>query len=313
MEKRLREIRGCNFDGGLNTLINEEDLHDEEHPPAPRSNQSRQKASMYILTPWRHCGLPAVSLALLAVILLIVNICLGVHYKNVKAQNSNLNDTEHISQKLTKLQDTHKSTSETIKVYKKRLQIEKDLQRQTTWEFDHQTKRSRLYEDQFDQITKDIAAMRYNLPMIKDGCKYCPAGWILVNSVCYYFPFPDHDGMKSWQKARDFCHMYGGDLAVIDSKEKENFTVNHLRFHLGRNSNMGFWFGLKDSHEEGTWKWLDGTILVEGYWNAGEPNDINDEDCAGVYPRENFFMAWNDVSCDATMKWICEKAPTSMN
>lgn len=76
---------------------------------------------------------------------------------------------------------------------------------------------------------------------------------------------------------------------------------------------MGFWIGLRDVHEEGTWRWLDGTRLVEGYWKDGEPNDVNSEDCATVYPKENFFKAWNDNSCEVKHKWICEKAPTSMS
>lgn len=54
-----------------------------------------------------------------------------------------------------------------------------------------------------------------------DGCRHCPPGWILINSVCYYFSFSESAGFKTWQKARDYCMMYGGDLAVIDSKDKE--------------------------------------------------------------------------------------------
>lgn len=40
-------------------------------------------ASTYSLTPWRHFRAAAVSLALLAAVLLIVDISLGVHCKSL--------------------------------------------------------------------------------------------------------------------------------------------------------------------------------------------------------------------------------------
>uniref|UniRef100_A0A8C6PP62 C-type lectin domain-containing protein n=1 Tax=Nothobranchius furzeri TaxID=105023 RepID=A0A8C6PP62_NOTFU len=91
------------------------------------------------------------------------------------------------------------------------------------------------------------------------GCGRCPSGWILMNSACYFFHFSDAAGLKSWNKARKFCQMYGGDLVVIDSKDKQTFLILINKFF-----HIGFWFGLSDSHIEGTWKWLDGTSLVEG-------------------------------------------------
>ncbi len=138
----------------------------------------------------------------------------------------------------------------------------------------------------------------------EDGCKHCPPRWILLNSVCYFFSLSNNAGYKTWQKAREFCQMHGGDLAVIDSKDKEvdnqhsihvsfqscswrlfvyvcvflfffkilsvilifqNSTVNHLRtFEKHVNANKGFWIGLNDYEEKGTWKWLDGRTMIEG-------------------------------------------------
>lgn len=53
------------------------------------------------------------------------------------------------------------------------------------------------------------------------GCRPCPKGWLWMNSMCYFFSFPDFYGTKTWPKAREFCQAYGGDLAIIDTKEKE--------------------------------------------------------------------------------------------
>lgn len=141
-------------------------------------------------------------------------------------------------------------------------------QTQTNWELEHQTKRSTNYDVQIDKMKTDIAALRSHLPMISetcftiilyhknvksimmcfigwcfsllfslatdDGCRHCPPGWILMNSVCYYFPFSDGAGLKSWQKARDFCQMHGGDLAFIDSKDKEVDNQHSIHISLQR-------------------------------------------------------------------------------
>lgn len=52
-------------------------------------------------------------------------------------------------------------------------------------------------------------------------------------------------------------------------------------------------------------------IICCRFWIDGEPNDLNNEDCAAVYPQENFFKACNDAQCESKRKWICEKAPSS--
>ncbi|XP_051240815.1 CD209 antigen-like protein E [Dicentrarchus labrax] len=297
--------RRANFDGGFNTLICEDGEHDEQDPQYSHSNQGGKKVFTYITTPWKHRDrLVAVSLALLAIFLLIVDISLGAHYNNLKDTSVTINDTERISNNLTQLQETYKAAVETMNGFKKQLEREKISQKPTTWELKHQTKRSTDYKVLLDKLTKDTAALRSRLPKIDGGCRHCPQGWILMNSVCYYF---SKGIIKTWQKSRDFCQMYGGDLLVIDSKDKENTTVTHLVDSLNPTT-WGFWVGLSDNNEEGTWKWVDGTILVEGYWRDGEPNDVGNEDCAVVHPEENFFQAWNDVSCQSKSYWICEKA-----
>lgn len=305
-------MSSCDSDGGL--LICEEDL-DNLNRPYTFSAQGTKRVFTYIMTPWRHCRPAVMSLVLLAAVLLIVDISLGLHYNKLKGARLPLDDKESVSNELTKLQDTYKAAVETMKVHKKELESEKSRQTQTNWEFEHQMRRSTNYENQLVKLTKDVAALRQNFPLIKEGCRRCPPGWILMNSMCYYFPFSDINGYKTWKNAREYCQLYGGDLAVIDSKDKENSTVNYLINNLKEDSNMGFWIGLKDSNEEGTWRWTNGTILVEGYWDDGEPNNNNNgaEDCAALYRKENFFMAWKDAQCETAIKWICEKAPTSMS
>ncbi|XP_019204169.1 CD209 antigen-like protein 2 [Oreochromis niloticus] len=295
--------------GGFQTLVYEDDLHKEEYPPYHQPN--RIQVSMFTMSPGRRHRLAAVCLALLAAVLLILNIGLGIHYNKLTDSHLTLDDTERISKELVDLQDTYKTAVETMKDASKQVDSEMSRQMQTNWELEHQTKRSNDYKSQMEKVTKEIETMRSYLSMLSDGCKHCPAGWILMNSVCYYFPLKSNE-VKTWKESRDFCQLQGGDLIIIDSRDEENTTVNYLK-NYEAHTVMRFWIGLTDVHEEGTWKWWDGTLLAEGYWNDGEPNDHNNEDCAALYPKANFYKSWNDVKCDAQMKWICEKAPKSLS
>uniref|UniRef100_A0A3B5LLC9 C-type lectin domain-containing protein n=1 Tax=Xiphophorus couchianus TaxID=32473 RepID=A0A3B5LLC9_9TELE len=140
----------------------------------------------------------------------------------------------------------------------------------------------------------------------EEGCRHCLPGWTFMSSSCYYFPFSDTFYRTSWNEARQFCRRQGGDLAIVNNREKF-LTINQ---DLSRQaSQSGFWIGLRDVEEEGVWKWVDGTRLTEGFWNVGEPNNLNNEDCAAVYPKSNPFMSWNDAPCNYNLKWICEMAP----
>ncbi|KAM7402959.1 hypothetical protein PAMA_003742 [Pampus argenteus] len=242
------EVSDCDPNVGFNSLICED--------------EDQQVSNMM---PSKHLRLVAVSFMLLAAALLLVDISLGVHYNKLTDTHLTLDDTQLISSELIKLQDSYKNATENMKVAGKQLDRETSQQTPTNWEFEHETKRSSDYKVRIDQMKKDIATMTSHLAMIDDGCKHCPVGWILMDSACYYFPFSNIDGFKSWDAAREYCQIHGGDLAVIDSKDKENSTVNHLMNNKETvQSMMGFWIGLRDHHEEGTWTWMDGTILVQG-------------------------------------------------
>ncbi|KAM8737851.1 uncharacterized protein AB9X84_022766 [Acanthopagrus schlegelii] len=309
----MQRAPGRNVDSGFNTLICEGDMHDEGQPnySFPFSDEGMQQAPRSSMT---HHRLAPVSLLLLAVVLLMVDIGLGIHYNDLKDTHLTPEDTERISQDLTALQDTYKAAIESMNDYMKQRNMEESRQTQINWEMEHQTKRSTDYKKTVAKMTEDIASLRYHLPMTRDGCIQCPPGWILRNSMCYYFAFSKIDGLKPWPKAREFCQTHGGDLAIIDTKDKENATVTHLLRKLDPEVRQGFWMGLKNTNVKGIWKWLNGKTLVEGYWMDGEPNTIDREVCVAVYAKENFFMAWNDVRCDAqVLKWICEKAPTNVS
>ncbi|CAN9502188.1 unnamed protein product [Ophioblennius macclurei] len=307
MESR-REPQTFNSDYGINTPICEEDLDDEEQLPYHKFSQEKHQVPMFSMNFGGHGRLAAVLLGLLAVVLLMVNIGLGVHYNALSDTHLTLDDTKLIGTEITELKETYTTALEAMYQAKKKKEAEMNSQKETQWEFEHQSQREKNYQKQVDEMTKEVAKLRPHLPLMRDGCKYCQAGWILMNSVCLYIPLSG-PGLKTWQQSRDYCKQQGGDLAIIDSKDKQNATVSYL---LSRKPSFDYWLGLKHSEKDKTWKWLDETVLVEGYWDRGEPDNEFNEDCAAVQAKENFFTAWRDTDCRSSLKWICEKTPATI-
>uniref|UniRef100_A0A3B3X516 C-type lectin domain-containing protein n=1 Tax=Poecilia mexicana TaxID=48701 RepID=A0A3B3X516_9TELE len=187
-------------------------------------------------------------------------------------------------------------------VVTKQLAMEISEQQLIKWELEHQTLRVKDYEKQVEKLQMDIASLQSHLPMIserlfnpykykREGCRHCLPGWTFMSSSCYYFPFSDTFYRTSWNEARQSCRRQGGDLAIVNNREK------HVLFK------SCFYAAIRS---EGVWKWVDGTRLTDGFWNVGEPNNSNNEDCAAVYPNSNPFMSWNDAPCNYNLKWICE-------
>uniref|UniRef100_A0A3B4UNU7 C-type lectin domain-containing protein n=1 Tax=Seriola dumerili TaxID=41447 RepID=A0A3B4UNU7_SERDU len=133
--------------------------------------------------------------------------------------------------------------------------------------------------------------------------KTCPAGWRMFNGSCYLLSTQS----GSWEKGREDCRARGADLVVIDSLEEQTFLDEFAAVE------EFWWIGLTDRDKEGTWKWIDGTPLTQSYWcekqpdNGGGDPQWGEEDCAHIYTSKDSDKNWNDRSCTASMKWICEK------
>uniref|UniRef100_A0A3Q4G7F7 C-type lectin domain-containing protein n=1 Tax=Neolamprologus brichardi TaxID=32507 RepID=A0A3Q4G7F7_NEOBR len=117
-------------------------------------------------------------------------------------------------------------------------------------------------------------------------------GWVYFRGSFYYISYIK----KSWSDSREDCLQRGADLVIISSTE-EQVQTNFIRL-FRRNT----WIGLSDTEEEGTWKWVDGSL----YWRTGEPNSLVNEDC-GVMAANDEENCWNDANCRDENFWICEK------
>ncbi|XP_018516167.1 CD209 antigen-like protein C isoform X3 [Lates calcarifer] len=164
--------------------------------------------------------------------------------------------------------------------------------------------------DKFSSLTEERDLLKANLlEMTKERDKLqwllqqkttCPTGWTNFSCSCYLFS----DESGSWDQGRENCRARGADLVVIDSPKEQEFLLGF--------TSRSAWIGLSDRDEEGTWKWVDKTPLnltvTAKYWRVNQPDNGNgepqwgEEDCANISSD-----GWNDLSCDASLRWICEK------
>ncbi|XP_022596302.1 CD209 antigen-like protein E [Seriola dumerili] len=166
-------------------------------------------------------------------------------------------------------------------------------------------KLSSLTEER-DQLNISLTEMTKELKRLQSLSKQkktCPAGWRMFNGSCYLLSTQS----GSWEKGREDCRARGADLVVIDSLEEQTFLDEFAAVE------EFWWIGLTDRDKEGTWKWIDGTPLTQSYWcekqpdNGGGDPQWGEEDCAHIYTSKDSDKNWNDRSCTASMKWICEK------
>uniref|UniRef100_A0A4W6G2A6 C-type lectin domain-containing protein n=1 Tax=Lates calcarifer TaxID=8187 RepID=A0A4W6G2A6_LATCA len=134
--------------------------------------------------------------------------------------------------------------------------------------------------------------------------KKCPAGWMNFSYACYLLSTVS----ASWDRGRQDCRDRGADLVVRDSREEQEFISKII-------IKQDTWIGLNDRDRENTWKWTDGTPLTLAYWMKGQPDNggrdlrWGEEDCAHLQAHTKTEENWNDLRCDASKQWICEKVP----
>ncbi|XP_034561241.1 CD209 antigen-like protein C [Notolabrus celidotus] len=138
----------------------------------------------------------------------------------------------------------------------------------------------------FAEMTKELTKLQK---------RTCPPGWKTFHCSCYLFSTQE----KSWEESRQDCRARGADLVVIESLEEQKFLSSNIKAHS--------WIGLSDRDNEGTWKWTDGTLLAKAYWWSGQPDNVREEDCGQARINLNEEGNWNDLRCELSCSWICEK------
>ncbi|XP_077159614.1 macrophage mannose receptor 1-like [Paroedura picta] len=135
-----------------------------------------------------------------------------------------------------------------------------------------------------------------------ESYKLIEDGWVKYGDNEYYFS----DKMKSFGEARRICRQHSGDVVVITSEKEQMFLFKYNNFHAFKDD---FYIGLSVG-VDGKFRWLDGTLVTYAAWAPGEPNNANeDEGCVMQYERTGL---WNDISCSAVKRFICERHNSSV-
>ncbi|KAG7999447.1 hypothetical protein GBF38_000097 [Nibea albiflora] len=224
--------------------------------------------------------------------------------------NSERNQLQTSYNNLTKEQDQLQTSYNNLTEERDQLQTSYNNltkeQDQLQTSYNNLNKERDQLQKRFDDMTKER----------KDVQRKLQEGWVYFSGSLYY----NSSVEKSWNQSRDDCQQRGADLVIINSKEEQKWRTacNCLYCTYGddcfsvnkdfiRSFQKQMWIGLSDNETEGTWKWVDGTLLTTSYWKSGEPNHaVPEEDCA-VIRKSDSEKNWYDDTCYRKNYWMCEK------
>ncbi|XP_047461727.1 CD209 antigen-like protein C isoform X2 [Mugil cephalus] len=274
-------------DGMYSQLIDDEANYDEQsHKPDVGRSVSSVKVNPTLSGPGRY-RLATICLAALCVILLISIIAVAAHNKNKTPQGSG--ETAPEIQKQT--QDTNvtalMATITKLQQEKKQLQKERD---------ELQNKLAMKTTTKVPEVVRPTSKAAV-APIV------CPQNWRLFNNSCYLIS----TNTLGWSASQSYCQSKGAHLAIILTAEEQTFLWNLLpRGHWN-----SYWFGITDGQTEDVWKWVDGTQVVGGFWEVGEPNNHINEDCGYIVKTQVLervaIRSWYDAPCSMSLPFICEK------
>ncbi|XP_064818320.1 C-type lectin domain family 4 member M-like [Oncorhynchus masou masou] len=281
-------------------------------------------ASAHVQWWKRPSGVAAVCLGLLCVLLLAGIIGLSVYYGVTDHHNSAQIDQLQTSYNtLTKERDQLQTSYNSLTKERDQLQTsyntltkERD-QLQTS--YNTRTKERNQLQTSYNTLTKERDQLQtsYNtLTKERDQLhsdrvflsgrltnlkQTCPEGWQKFESSWYFLSTET----KTWNESRKDCLERGADLVITNSDKEQEFLFN---------LNKGVWIGLTDSVTEGTWRWVDSSPLTNPrYWRKPQPDngagrpEYGEEDCVEIRKDQRPLEAWNDLSCDRKIYWVCEK------
>ncbi|RVE70969.1 hypothetical protein OJAV_G00069890 [Oryzias javanicus] len=227
----------------------------------------------------------AVALGLLCLLLAGLIVYLFVahlsHEKTATLQKSLLKS------EISDLEDQNKNLTEDRNELEKELAVSVSKHNSVTEERDNLTKTLFETQDKVKRLSEEKDELQRTLNALGQR------NWSVSSGSAYYVSTIQ----DTWQAARRDCQNRQADLMVISNPEEQKFA-NQFKVYM--------WIGLTDLEVEGTWRWVDTTLVTKSYWTEQEPNGARKENCGNI---KNFGSerSWNDEDCSKQLHWICEK------
>ena len=157
-----------------------------------------------------------------------------------------------------------------------------------------------------DKPKQEVVASEDDSDTNKNGTSVnIPMGAVTFQNHSYYI---FENNCSTWEKASDYCKSRGGYLAIIGSKEEDDFLFEYM-LDSGRSE---VYFGLTDKESEGNWKWVDNSKLTYRNWGVNDDGEVepNDDAADENYAELDASLVngfWNDCGFGRdTTAYICE-------
>ncbi|XP_062847847.1 C-type lectin domain family 7 member A isoform X2 [Trichomycterus rosablanca] len=125
-------------------------------------------------------------------------------------------------------------------------------------------------------------------------CSECGKNWLKFENSCYFMSVK----RLSWQKSREECQQWGGDLAVINNELVQKFLTS--------SGYMLYWIGLSFSETQ-KWMWIDNTTVTQSYWASDNQLNNNQGQCVLLKGRVEHKRNWYLNPCLVTSHYICQR------
>jgi len=149
-------------------------------------------------------------------------------------------------------------------------------------------------QEQCDQLDNDCDGVADD-DLVCEGC----VAQSFNGVSCLFCTDPE-----SWQHAEENCASVGRTLVTINDSSEDSWLQNTAVSYVS--SGYGWWSGLSDHEQEGSFVWTNGDPLSYTNWDGGEPNNSGDEDCVTFLHLDVYSFHWNDLNCSVEIPYVCE-------